>query len=177
MGCASARQRRTVERMRPGWARTMPHRVRCLDQLNQWNKKSSSTILCIQEPGENRFAFFCLTAAFNIFTSFTCLLFTDRNSQYWRGFAPSMVEEIPLFDGRISPAWWKDLLPYCGRISRPIVEENRRSWKVLPTHRGRISPLSWKDFPCAGSDARLMPPKPMFALRLHEFRTISVSNI
>lgn len=68
---------------------------------------------------------FSVTAAFNNFTSFNCLLFTERNPQYWRGIALSMVEEITPFDGRISPVRWKDFLPYRGRISRPIVEGNR----------------------------------------------------
>jgi hypothetical protein len=112
-------------------------------------------------PGRTRWdpvRFFCRTAAFNRFTSFTCLLFTDRNSQYWRGIAPDMVEGIPPLDGRISPLWWKDFLPDGGRISRPIVEGNWESWKVFPVHRGRISPEWWKEFPLPRVAMRAQPP-------------------
>jgi hypothetical protein len=101
-----------------------------------------------------RLVFF--TAAFNRFTAFTCLLFTDRNSEYWRGVWPTMVEEFPPFDGRVSPARWKKFPSYGGRIYRPIVEGNRGSWKDFPGQCGRNSPLWWKDFPppeciCLGS--------------------------
>jgi hypothetical protein len=70
-----------------------------------------------------------------------------------------MVEEIPPFDGRISPVRWKDFLPYGGRISRPIVEENRGTWKVFPTHRGRISPSMVEGFPLRRAARHAWPPK------------------
>jgi hypothetical protein len=87
-----------------------------------------------------------------------------------------MVEEIPPLDGRISPVRWKDLLPYCGRISRPIVEENRGSWKVLPASCGRISPLMVEGFPlCRARCAPETQKSPSFALCLYVFVTFFVS--
>jgi hypothetical protein len=73
-----------------------------------------------------------------------------------------MVEEFPPFDGRISPARWKDLPSYRGRISLPIVEENLASWKILPGGCGENSPLWWKDLPRQNVVTKLLVEKTCF---------------
>jgi hypothetical protein len=61
-------------------------------------------------------------AAFNSFNSFTCLLFTRRNSLYRHGATLFMVEEFPPLDGRFSLLRRKEFPSYRGRISPSIVE-------------------------------------------------------
>ena len=119
------------------------------------------------------------TAAFNIFTSFTCLLFTQGKSLYWRGVAPVKVEEFPPFDGGISPFRRKNFPSYRGRISLPIVEGNRELWKDLPGRCGRNSPPWWKDFPSWALQVlqwwkefpSFMPVKPSQAVRRRQRET------